>query len=471
MQSLASHTRSNRWFAIAIIAISIGGLLLTYWQSSSQILSRTQSDLEQTCKEAQQAVGSLFPSSETKQPTVSNPELLYQAISESIRRDKHLLGGFWHIDNSFMGYAIASSPGNSQNAQLTGADQLAISSAARQAITENKMASTITKATPTRVVVACPEEHHAGLAIWLNKPIQSANSYFTITASLLFVLLALIGVFIIVRESAFNRRWHKERDRIVNQAEDTSKAVSVTSEITEIQPLLLLLYQARQQVQATERELMNEAEKLRLAAEKTLAGRMARSMAALALSNLEALEKQLRDSDSAELKPKITELVSLFETFSQLSPDMQGLDKSDLELEAWLQDIADYHESFSGEKNITVTSIVDDNLRVTISPLVLRFVFDFLLRHVVRFIPVNSEVLIQANIEGDFVNVSVCDESNGVAKKNLGAMFEADDVNPDAYGVGLKVIKDALKSQEGDINYEKLEKTSRFNVLIPMTKG
>ena len=77
----------------------------------------------------------------------------------------------------------------------------------------------------------------------------------------------------------------------------------------------------------------------------------------------------------------------------------------------------------------------------------------------------------QANIEGDFVNVSVCDESNGVAKKNLGAMFETDDVNPDAYGVGLKVIKDAIKSQGGDINYEKLEKTSRFNVLIPMTKG
>ena len=189
------------------------------------------------------------------------------------------------------------------------------------------------------------------------------------------------------------------------------------------------------------------------------------------MSNLENIEKRLRDSDSAELKSKVQELVSLFETFSQLSPDMQGLDKSDLELEAWLQDIADYHESFSGEKNITVTSIVDDNIRVTISPLVFRFVFDFLLRHVVRFIPVNSEVLIQANIEGNFVNVSVCDESNGVAKKNLGAMFETDDVNPDAYGVGLKVIKDAIKSQGGDINYEKLEKTSRFNVLIPMTKG
>lgn len=471
MQSLASHTRTNRWFAIAIIAIAIGGLLLTYWQSSGQLISRTTSSLEQTCAAVQRTVSNLYPSSESKQQAVSNPELLYQAISESIRNKEHTLGGFWHIENGFMGYAVASSRGNSQDSQLAGAVQLAISSAARKAIADNKAAANVTEQLPIRVVVACPEKQHAGLAIWLSHPIQPVQNYFSVTASVLFVLLALIGVAIIVRGSAFNRRWHKERDRIVNDAEDTSKAVSVTSEIGEIQPFLLLLYQARQQVQAAERELEKEADKLRLASEKTLAGRMARSMAALALSNLENLEKRLRDSDSAELKPKVQELVSLFETFSQLSPDMQGLDKSDLELEAWLQDIADYHESFSGEKNITVTSIVDDNIRVTISPLVFRFVFDFLLRHVVRFIPVNSEVLIQANIEGNFVNVSVCDESNGVAKKNLGAMFETDDVNPDAYGVGLKVIKDAIKSQGGDINYEKLEKTSRFNVLIPMTKG
>lgn len=446
-------------------------MLLTYWQSSGQLISRTKSSLEQTCNEVQRTVSSLYPSSENKQQAVNSPELLYQAISESIRNKEHVLGGFWHISDGFTGYAVASSSGGSQESQLAGSVQFAISSAARKAITDNNVAATVTEQLPIRVVVACPEKQHAGLAIWLSHPIQPVQNYFSVIASVLFVLLALIGIAIIVRESAFNRRWHQERDRIVNDAEDTSKAVPVTSEVSEIQPLLLLLYQARQQVQATERELLKEADKLRLASEKTLAGRMARSMAALALSNLEALEKQLRDSDSAALRPKVHELVSLFETFSQLSPNMQGLDKSDLELEAWLQDIADYHESFSGEKNITVTSIVDDGIRVTINPLVLRFVFDFLLRHVMRFIPVNSEVLIQASIKGDFVNVSVCDESDGVARKDLGGMFETDDVNPDAYGVGLKVIKDAIKSQGGDINYEKLEKTSRFNVLIPMTKG
>lgn len=471
MQSLASHTRSNRWLAIAIIAIALGGLLLTYWQSSAQLVSRTESSLEKTCSDIQQAVSSLYPASETQQQSVKNPELLYQAISESIRKKEHTLGGFWHINSGFAGYAIASSRGNTQNAQLSGSDQLVISSASREALAEGKPVANVTDQIPMLVVLACPEKEHAGLAIWLSRPIQPAQNYFSVTVSILFALLALIGVAIIVRESLFNRRWHQERDRIVADAEDTSKAVSVTSEVGEIQPFLLLLYQARQQVQATERELMAETDKLRLAAEKTLAGRMARSMAALALSDLEALEKQLRDSDSEDLKFKVQELVSLFETFSQLSPNMQGLDKSNIELEAWLQDVADYHESFSGEKNITVTSIVDDYLHVTINPLVFRFIFDFLLRHVVAFTPVNSEVLIQATVDGDYVNVSVSDESSGVAKRNLGTMFETDDVNPDAYGVGLKVIKDAIKSQGGDINYEKLEKTSRFNVLIPMTKG
>ena len=97
MQSLASHTRTNRWFAIAIIAIAIGGLLLTYWQSSGQLISRTTSSLEQTCAAVQRTVSNLYPSSESKQQAVSNPELLYQAISESIRNKEHTLGGFWHI--------------------------------------------------------------------------------------------------------------------------------------------------------------------------------------------------------------------------------------------------------------------------------------------------------------------------------------------------------------------------------------
>ena len=205
-------------------------LLLTYWQSSGQLISRTTSSLEQTCAAVQRTVSNLYPSSESKQQAVSNPELLYQAISESIRNKEHTLGGFWHIENGFMGYAVASSRGNSQDSQLAGAVQLAISSAARKAIADNKAAANVTEQLPIRVVVACPEKQHAGLAIWLSHPIQPVQNYFSVTASVLFVLLALIGVAIIVRESAFNRRWHKERDRIVNDAED-SKAVSVTSEI------------------------------------------------------------------------------------------------------------------------------------------------------------------------------------------------------------------------------------------------
>lgn len=471
MQSLASHTRSNRWLAIAIIVIAVSGLLLTYWQSSSQVISRAQSDLEQSCVDIRESISNLFPPSDPQQHAVSNPELLYQTLSESIHQDEHLVGGFWHSQNEFMGYAITSSTNNAESLQLTRSEQRTISTVAHEAIAQKKVISSVTRAMPTRITVVCPESHHAGLAIWLNKPISLSDTFATVAASVLFVLLALLGMFIIVRESAFNRHWHKERDRKVAELEDTSKAVSVTSKVTEIQPFLLLLYQARQQVQTAERELAKAADKLQLSSEKTLAGRMARSMAALALKDLTILEKRMRDSDTDELRPKTLELLSLFETFNQLSPDMKGLDKSDIDLKAWLQEVADYHESFSGEKNITVTSIVDDNVTVTISPLVFRFVLDFLLRHVVAFIPVNSEVLIQACIDGDYVRVSVSDESNGVAKKHLATLFETDDVHADSYGVGLKVIKDALLNQGGGITYEKIEKTSRFNVLIPMTKG
>lgn len=471
MQSLSSHTKHNRWLAIALIGIAIGGLLVAFWFSSEEALKRTQTDMDSACSDVQNAVNSLYPAAELPHQKVTSPDLMRQALADTLMPIDDIRGGFWHNTQGFMGLAFPATDvvgGKSVAQQNVGL----IRSAVQRALElKNNVVLVETGAWTATVVAACPEENHHNLGIWLQKDVQQVPSEFTLAVSVLFALIAIIGGVVIVRESLFNRHWHAERDRIVRQAEDASQAVSVTTEIPEIQPLLLLLYQARQQIQAKNRELSQQANKVIMANQKTLIGRIARSMTALALADLKQLERKVGKENTEATQKEVVKLTQLFQSFEKLTGTSDGFDVVSINAEHFLEELSDYHEANSNHKDITITALAEKGLAFDAEPLLMRFAMDYLVRHIMRFVPDKSEIMLQATAQGDQVKIAVIDESNGVKDKSKHLLFHADELAPAEYGLGLKVVRDALRNQNGDISYEKEDKTSRFNVLIPMTKA
>lgn len=472
MQSLSSHTKHNRWLAIAIIAVAIGGLCVTLWFSASETLQRNQNAMSRSCQNVQAAVNSLFPASESPQQQVANPELMHQALSDVIADTEGVKGGFWHTAQGFMGFALPASGSNSSEVGISNDDVPIVRSAVQRSLEQQReVVSVQSNDRVATVFAACPETSHYNLGIWLKKEVQLVPPDFSIIVSVLFVLLAIIGGTLVVCASVFNRNWHSERDRIVTQAEDSSQTVTVTTEISEVQPLLLLLYQARQKIHTKERELSQQMNKVIMANQKTLVGRIARSMTALALADLEEMQHKLSKMDEGGIKRKVSQLTELFNSFEKVTAEMGNEKAVSLDVEDFLQDLADYHENHGNEKDITLTAIAEKGLKLEADPLLVRFAMDYLIRHIMSFVPVNSEVMLQATAEENVIKIAVSDESPGIEERNELLLFHADELAPTQYGIGLKVVRDTLHSQGGDISYEKVDKTSRFNVLIPMTKA
>lgn len=472
MQSLSSHTKHNRRLAIALIAVAVGGLLVAFWFSASETLQRNQNAMSRSCQNVQLAVNSLFPASESPQQRVANPDLMHQALSDAIADTKGVKGGFWHTAQGFMGFAFPTSGSSASEIGISNDDVPIVRSAVQRSLEQQReVVSVQSNDRVATVVAACPETNHYNLGIWLKKEVQLVPADFSIIVSVLFVLLAIIGGILVVCESVFNRNWHSERDRIVAQAEDSSQAVTVTTEIPEIQPLLLLLYQARQKIQAKERELSQQMNKVIMANQKTLVGRIARSMTALALADLEDMQRKLSKMSEDDIKRKVSQLTELFNSFEKVTSEMGNGKAVSMDVEDFLQNLAGYHESHGNEKDITITAIAEKGLKLEADPLLVRFAMDYLIRHIMSFVPVNSEIMLRATTEENFIKIAVSDESTGIEEKNKHLLFHADELAPTQYGIGLKVVRGTLHSQGGDISYEKVDKTSRFNVLIPMTKA
>nr|WP_282444733.1 ATP-binding protein [Idiomarina sp. ATCH4] len=458
--------------AIVLIAVAVGGLLVAFWFSASETLDRNQTSMSRACKNAQLAINSLFPASESPQQQVANPELMHQALSDSIKGTNGVNGGFWHTAQGFMGFSSPSESGSNADINVNNNGAPMVRSAVQRSLEQQQeVVSVQSNDQIVTVVAACPETNHYNLGIWLKRSVQLVPANFTVIVSGLFVLLAIIGGLLIVRESVFNRNWHSERDRIVSQAEDTSQAVSVTTEIPEIQPLLMLLYQARQQIEAKDRELSQQMNKVIMANQKTLIGRIARSMTALALTELEGIKRKLPKANAEDIKDKVSQLTDLFSSFERVTADVGNSKPILIDTEDFLQDLSDYHETHGNVKDITLTAIADKGLKFHAEPLLMRFVIDYLIRHIMTFAPDNSEIMLQATAEDNFVKIAISDESSGIEEKNKHLLFHADELAPTQYGIGLKVVRDTLNSLGGDISYEKVDKTSRFNVLIPMTKA
>ncbi len=130
-------------------------------------------------------------------------------------------------------------------------------------------------------------------------------------------------------------------------------------------------------------------------------------------------------------------------------------------------------------KAIGMENRVDTALSVFADPLRLKQIFLNLLSNAVKFSPEQGKVWVEAEANGQVVSISVCDTGIGIAKDEMGTIFEEfHQVGPtrkagkEGTGLGLAITKRLVEQHGGSIRVEsELGKGSRFTFDLPSDRS
>lgn len=468
--------------AVALLVIAIIGVLVTYLVSSSYTITYRTQQLIQACQSIEQDIAHLYPSNDSRQVRIGNKDLLQQQMRRVTANIKGTEGGFWHISEKFFGYSYPTYVGNEIKASVPESDKTLLSSISQRALEQGELVKTVQRDKYiAAIAVACPLRTHDGLSVWLLQRVSLVHWFSTLANALLFVLIGIAGAALFVQTFRFERRWYGERDRLVKQGEDENRPVPVTSNINEVQPLLMLLYQSRQKQVQLERTISALEAKLNRNQELSTIARFSATMAKELTVRLEEcrlhIKQMLSDERDETEREQLHELVKSASSIERILQSFQNLDvrhpdkagKEQINLQKWLAKLADYHQLRSASEQQSVTAICTNPILLDTNILLLRFILDTLIMQAVCFGPKNGEVLIKADIVEDDLVIEVIDESKGISEQEQRRLFRQDDVLPDAYGKGLKPLKDAMNTIGGEIEYATNGENSRFILRIPMT--
>ena len=467
--------------ALAFVAIASVGLLFTLWHSAQQTLDHQNQKLIQACTEIQADIQQLFPNEEKAQTRIGNPELLHQQISRITADYIGVEGGFWHIHGGFFGYVFPTYLGSDIKTDISEAESTLISSLSQRAVEQNEVVESVRGNTDSAVIsVACPINTHEGLSAWLMQRVSLIPVLNTVTTASLFVVLGVIGLLMLLQTIKFEQRWYGERDRIVKQGGDESKPVPVTSNINEIQPLLMLLYQARQKNMTLERTITALEAKLGRHQDLSSVARFSSAFGKELATRIQQLKNVMQKLASEKQETAASELMLLMQEFERIENlitafenlDLQQSDKRGVEwvnLQTWLDKIANYHQHRTAKDSQTITAVCTENLTLRSHLLLLRYALDTLVAQAVTFGPEHGEVLLKGSTTDDSIIIEVIDEYEGLSSQEERRLFRRDDVLPESYGDGLKLVHDAIEAMGATLSYRADGENSRFIVQIPMT--
>lgn len=466
--------------AIAFVAIAVIGLSFTLLQSAQQTIDGQQTELMETCGIIQSEIQQLFPNEEETQTRVNNPELFQQQLTRVLTEQEGIEGGFWHLDTGFFGYSFPSYRGSDIKTDIPETERTLLAALSLRAIEQNDFVESVQRDRDMAIIaIACPVTTHEGLSSWLVQRSSLVPAASTVTNVVLFILLGIGGIGLYLKSLSFERRWYLERDRLVKQGEDENKPVPVTSNINEVQPLLMLLYQARQKNINLEQTIVALEAKLSRTNDLSAIARIAASFAReLSLRLAHAKNNLLAFSSEQQRDQQVNYLADELERINTLTAAYENLDISSPsavshqvhDLAGWLDSIASYHQDCTARDTQTVTAVCTEQLVFNSHLLLLRFALDTLISHAVIFGPERGEILVKAGSTRDGeLKIEIIDEYDGLSAQQERRLFRDDDVLPQAYGQGLKLVRDAVTLINGTVSYESDGENSRFILQIPMT--
>lgn len=129
------------------------------------------------------------------------------------------------------------------------------------------------------------------------------------------------------------------------------------------------------------------------------------------------------------------------------------------------------------EKSLTCTLCTPDALPISCDSGKMQRVFDNLLRNAVLYSYPDTEIVINAQLDGDNVSVSVVNRGNTIPEEKLRRIFEQfyrlDSARSSSggAGLGLAIASNIVTLHGGKINARSADETVEFTVTLPVRKS
>jgi two-component system phosphate regulon sensor histidine kinase PhoR len=173
----------------------------------------------------------------------------------------------------------------------------------------------------------------------------------------------------------------------------------------------------------------------------------------------------------------LTNLVSELLDLARIEAGMVAQDTEEVQIGALLEEQVSFHRASAEQKNIRIDLKVAENIpSVSVNLQSMEEVITNLVTNAIKYSPVESEITVSANVEGDYLSIKVSDTGFGIPEEDLTKVFtrfhRVKDHNTRTIhgtGLGLAIVKSIIDSHHGSVRVESvLEHGTTFTVLLPL---
>ena len=204
------------------------------------------------------------------------------------------------------------------------------------------------------------------------------------------------------------------------------------------------------------------------------------------LQTLDAIDQGYINPDSEDFKDIIhqlkvrtkdtnTLLTSLLEWTRAQDPTKSTVQRS-INISTLLNSCVQLLEANAQTKNISISIDVDDKMEAFCDEVTIHTVFRNLISNAIKFTQNGGTIAISSQQSDDTIKISVRDSGVGMSTEAMESIFEKNQhytssgtANEQGTGLGLMLVKDFVKKNNGFINVEStLGKGTTFTVELPL---
>jgi signal transduction histidine kinase len=190
--------------------------------------------------------------------------------------------------------------------------------------------------------------------------------------------------------------------------------------------------------------------------------------------NIETCRESL--ADCLEESERILKMLDSLMDISEAETGVIKLDIRTVPVSEVVNDIVGLYHYVAEAKNITVDSLVANDLLMTADPVRMRQVLGNLLDNAIKYTPDGGRVCITADDNGDRLAVRVKDSGVGIHSGQISKIWDRlyrgdQSRSQKGLGLGLSLVKAIIKAHGGEVGVESEPgKGSTFSAFLPKIK-
>ena len=174
---------------------------------------------------------------------------------------------------------------------------------------------------------------------------------------------------------------------------------------------------------------------------------------------------------------RLEDLINEFFEITRFNLSTVALDYTSIDLVRLLEQLRFEFMPMLRKKSLTCTLCTPETLPVRCDAGKMQRVFDNLLRNAVLYSYPGTEIVINAQLEGENASVSVLNRGNTIPEEKLRRIFEqfyrldAARSSSGGAGLGLAIASNIVTLHGGSINARSVDETVEFAVMLPVGKS